>query len=114
MAIVKSIFTWIKLNFKWFLFILASLGVAILAIIISSKNKKVRGLEAKLASLEAQIRINQIEVQYDTTVDEFNSLRERDKEAAEKLKQIELDLKTELEGVMTAEEIVAEFKRIGL
>ena len=114
MAILKSIFNWIKINFKWFLYIIASLGVAILAIIISSKSKKVRELEASLSVLEAQIKINQIEVKYDVTVDEFNALRAKDKDAEEKLKKIEIDLKTALEDTMTADEIVAEFKRIGL
>lgn len=105
---------WIKRNFKWVLSIAGTLILFILLFSWYSKNKKIRKLQNELAILRAKVKLERLAVKYDVLEEDLVGLKAEDAAVSADLKKIEESLNTSLAPDMTAAEIVAKFKEIGL
>jgi hypothetical protein len=93
---------------------LAILFFVVLILWWGFKNRKIRGLKNKLATLQAKLQIQKLVGKYDATIDDLKELREKDKKVQKEIVAIEKSLEKKLKPDMTADEIVAEFKKIGI
>lgn len=113
METAKKVWEWVKINFRWVLFGLASLALLVLCIWVSSKNRKVRQLETDLAIMKAKLQVDSLAQSYAVATAELATLRKTEKELREKLEKIEVSLRDKLKEDMTTDEILAKFKELG-
>jgi len=114
MATIKKILKWISNNFKLVLLITVIVVLSILVFWWARKNKKVRSLENQIAILNAKIKIERLEIKYDSDMQDLRELKGKDVALTKELEAIENDLSVKLAQDMTAEEIAAKFMEIGL
>ena len=114
MATIKQILKWISNNFKIFLLVLVIVILSVLVFWWGRKNKKIRALENQIAILRARLQIERLEIKYDTDMAELRELQKKDKEISSDIYEIEKSLETKLKPDMTADEIIAKFKEIGI
>lgn len=113
-AWIKKAGKWIKRNFKWVLSIAGTVILFILLFSWYSKNKKIRKLENELAILRAKVKLERLSVKYDVLEENLTTLKEEDAAVSADMKKIEDSLTISLSPDMTAAEIAAKFKEIGL
>jgi hypothetical protein len=89
-------------------------AVVTLAILLRSKNKKIQSLETTLVLKAAKLKVENVLIKNRVTVAELSQLRELKTEVKTELCQLERDLEKRLTGKMTAEEIVAKLREVGL
>jgi hypothetical protein len=97
-----------------FLLILSIVLVAIFILWWGWKNRKIRALQNKLAILNAKLNVERLEVKYDLEIAELRKLKEKEKNIRDDIDKIEKSLETKLKPDMTADEIIAKFKEIGI
>jgi hypothetical protein len=114
MAVVKRIIKWIGNNLKIFLLILSIILVTVFILWWGWKNRKIRALQNKLAILNARLKIERLEIKYDIDMEELKKLKEKDKDIKDDIDKIETSLEKKLKPDMTADEIIAKFKEIGI
>jgi len=114
MAVIKKIWKWLVSNIKLVMVIACLVMIIIVGIMIGSKNKLIRSLEQKLSILQAKIKIEKLQIQYDMTMDEINKKKEEDVVLRKEIENIEEQLSKRLEGELSAEEIANKFREIGL
>jgi nitrogen fixation-related uncharacterized protein len=113
-GVIKKAFKWISNNLKLFLLILSIVLLSVFIFWWGRKNSKIRDLENKLAVLTAQLKLNQLEVKYNTDKESLVKLKADDKQLDTELTKIEKSLEEKLKPDMTADEIIAKFKEIGI
>ena len=111
---LKKAWVWITRNVKLFLLILGIILFVVLVLWWGHKNKMIRSLKNKLAIAQAKLKIEKLAGKYDATMDDLKGLKEKDKKISDEIAVIEKSLEERLKPDMTAEEIVAAFKKIGL
>jgi len=89
-------------------------AVVALAILLRSKNKKIQDLETSLVLKAAKLKVENVLIKNKVTADELTVLRDLKTEVKNELCQLERDLEKKLTGKMTAEEIVAKLREVGL
>jgi len=104
----------IKLYGKWVIFGLSALGLLILFILISRKNQRIRNLETDLAVSKAKLQVESLAMAYTVAVKELAELRKSEAELHKKLEAVEASLKEKLAPGMTADEVIAKMKELGL
>jgi cell division protein FtsB len=114
METLKKIWQWVTTHLK-----LVSLFAVIILLTIfilwwGRKNSKIRSLENQLAILTAKVKIEKLAMQYDAKVAELKTLKEKDDKLSADIASIETSLTTRLRQDMTAEEIAAKFREIGI
>jgi predicted Holliday junction resolvase-like endonuclease len=114
MAKIKQAIKWIGNNFKIFILILVIIILSILVFWWGRKNKKIRHLENQIAILNARLKIERLEIKYKKDMDDLKKLKEEDKKIDEDIAKIEKSLEKKLKPDMTADEIIAKFKEIGI
>lgn len=110
----KKAFKWISNHLKLFLLIVCVIVFSILIFWWGKKNAKIRALENRLAILNAQLKIQGLETKYNTDMKNLVKLKETDKKIDEKINKIKISLEEKLKPNMTADEIIAKFKEIGI
>ena len=111
---IKQIFSWIYNNIKIVLVIAAVVILSILVFWWGRKNKQIRDLENQLAIIQARLQIERLVISYNTTVDELKALMAKDATVKDEIAKIEASLGERLKQDMTAEEIAAKFREIGI
>jgi len=114
MTAIKQIFKWIGNNLKVFLLILFVIILSVLVFWWGRKNKKIRGLENHLAILNARLKLERLEIKYKADMQELLKLKEKSKEIDADLAKVEKSLEEKLKPSMSADEIIAKFKEIGI
>jgi len=114
MATITKVFKWIGNNLKLFLLILVIVILSVLVFWWGRKNNKIRALESQIAILNARLKIERLEIKYNADMAELNKLKEKDTEIAAEIANIEKSLEEKLKPDMTADEIIAKFKEIGI
>ena len=111
---IKQIFAWVSNHVKTSLLILVVVVLSVLVFWWGRKNKKIRDLENQLAVAQARLQIERLVISYNTTVDELKALMAKDATVKAEIDKIEVSLGERLKPDMTAEEIAAKFKEIGI
>lgn len=114
METLSKIWTWITNNVKLVGLIIAVIFLTIFVLWWGAKNRKVRELENALSIANAKLKVERLAIKYNTTMQEIKELKEKDEFVSKELAKIEESLGERLKPNMTAEEIVAKFKEIGL
>jgi len=114
MSTIKQILKWISNNFKIFILILVIIILSVLVFWWGRKNKKIRALENQIAILNARLKVERLEIKYKADMEELRKLKEKDKEISSDIDAIEKSLEKKLKPDMTADEIIAKFKEIGI
>ena len=114
MSTLKKILLWTNNHIKLLILFITIAVLSVLVLWWGRKNKKIRELENQLAVLNAKLKIERLAIAYDATVAELVKLKEKDTKINAELVDIEISLKEKLEKNMTAEEIAAKFREIGL
>ena len=114
MTFIKQIIKFITNNFKLFLLIVIIVILSVFVFWWGRKNKRIRELEQQIAILNARIKLERLEIKYKNDMEELLKLKEKDKEIDHDLIQIEKALEEKLKPYMTADEIIAKFKEIGI
>jgi len=108
----KKVFFWIKANSSILLLSAGLLSISL--IIFFCQRRQLRQLQIELALLKTQMKLQKLAFEKDVQIQNIAVLKEKDKELREKLAAIEEDLKKELPDDMTEEEILKNFKELGL
>lgn len=114
MATIKQIFKWISSNLKIFLLVLSIVVLSILVFWWGRKNSQIRALANQLAVMTARLKLERLEVKYKLDMDELQKLKEKDNQIANDLIAIEQSLEKKLAPNMSADEIIAKFKELGI
>ena len=114
MKTLGKVWRWIKRNIKLVLFVLSLIFFSIFAFWWGSKNLNIRRLKSKLAILKAQIGLERLQTKYSATIEELQKKKEEDKKLKAEIEVIDKDLSKKLKEDMTAAEIAAAFRKIGL
>jgi len=114
MATIKRIGRWIGNHLKLFLLILSIIFVTVFILWWGWKNRKIRALQNRLAILTARLNIERLEIKYDLDMQELKRLKEKEKDIRDDIDKIERSLEKKLKPDMTADEIIAKFKEIGI
>ena len=114
MAKLKTVLKWVYTHSKLCVLFLVILLFTILILWWGRKNKRIKDLENQLAILQAKFNIERLIVKYNTNMEEFKKLAERDQKVSADLVKIEKSLGEKLKSNMTAEEIAAKFREIGI
>jgi len=114
MATVKKVLKWLGNHFKIAALIISTILFSIFILWWGRKNKKIKGLEQQLAVTRAKLSIERLEVKYNTDIEDLKRLKEKDKDIQEAIEKIEKSLEQKLKPDMTADEIAAKFREIGL
>jgi len=113
-AFVQKAFKWISNHLKLFLLIVCVIVFSILIFWWGRKNAKIRALENSLAILNARLKLQGLEIKYDADMKDLAKLKETDKKIDEDIAKVEKSLEEKLTPSMTADEIIAKFKEIGI
>lgn len=111
---LKTFFARVKVYSFWIVTCAFSIGLTVVSFIISSKNKKIRELQSQVALQTARLELEQVLLKHQATLDEVRRLREADCQVHDELKQIEDQLAKRLSPDMTAEQIAAKFREVGI
>jgi hypothetical protein len=118
---MSSIFAKLKLVWDWAAvrakMLLTIFGIVVLTILIfwwARKNQKIRSLENQLFILNAKLKIQAIQARYNATLEELRGLKEKDDKLNKEIVAIDASLSDRLKSNMTADEIAAKFKEIGI
>lgn len=103
-----------KLYSLWVTMGVLSVCLAILAFIVRSKSKTIKELQTQLALKTARLELEQVLLKYQTTLNEIKDLKEKDSKIGQELIAIETQFSKKLSEGLTAEEIAAKFKEIGI
>ena len=114
METIIKVFAWISSHAKLTLFVCTIFILTILVFWWGRKNKKIRDLENQLAIIQARLQIERLVIYYNTTMGELKALMEKDVKVKEEIAKIETSLGERLKKGMTAEEIAAKFREIGI
>lgn len=114
MAVLKKILGWISNHTKLILLALVVIVFTILIFWWGRKNQRIRSLENQLAILKAKLKIETLQIKYETEQDKLKDLRAKDMQLNKELDTIEQSLTERLKEKMTAEEIAAKFKELGI
>ena len=114
METIKKVWKWITTNFRYVLLGSFAVAVLILSLIWGSKNRKIRSLENQLALMNARLQIDKLLIEYSIGIKELTKLRAEEQKVADKIKAIEASLTAKLAPDMTAEQIVEQFKKLGI
>lgn len=114
METLKKSWKWLTTHTKiLFLFI----GVILLFILVvwwGKRNRSIRALQRKISLLNTKLKLEKVQAKYDMNMVELQQVREQNDHVREDLDKIEEDLNKQLEGDLTAEEIAAKFRELGL
>ncbi len=114
MDTIKKIWAWLANNTK---LVGLSIFIVLLFILIfwwGRKNKKIRDLETQLAILTARLQIEKLVIEYNTNIAGLQTIKEKENKLNADLVKIEESLNNKLKPTMTADEIIAKFKEIGI
>lgn len=114
MDTLKTIWGWIKTHMKLVILFVVVLLLTILVFWWGRKNSKIKGLENQLALMTARLKIESLVVSYNTTMEKLAELKAKDAAVKTQLDNIQASLGDKLKPDMTADEIIAKFKEIGL
>ncbi len=91
-----------------------SAGLGLLSFVLSTKNKTIKDLRTELACKNAKLNFERVRIKHQVTAEEIKKLREEDACVRKELSAIEVQLTEKLSPDMTAEEIAAKFREIGI
>ena len=111
---MKKIWNWIKVNTKIVLSILFSVAIVIVSLLLYKRKKDMDSMRRQLAFYKTKVEMQKLAYEYQKSIDDLADLRKDEKDLNEKLKTIEGDLSHKLKDNMSADEIVAKFKELGL
>jgi predicted nucleic acid-binding Zn-ribbon protein len=111
---IKTVWNWIKNNFKIVIVIAANILLFIFAFSWYQKNKKIRRLKRDLSLSKTRYKLQKIADQYHATTEKLEDLRNEDEKLDKEIVKIEEKLQKELSPDMTAEEIAQKFKELGM
>jgi hypothetical protein len=114
MATLKKIGKWIWTHSKIVLFIILVIFISVFVLWWGRKNRKIKSLEHSLAIMQAKLSVERLTVKYDANVEKLKELKNEDEKLQSELKVIEASLENRLKPEMTADEIIAKFKEVGL
>lgn len=114
MAWLSKAFGWCKLNIKWVIFAVLSALFIIFFLWLSNKNRKIRALENDLAIMKSKLQVEGLAQKYEVAVKELAALKQSESALQASLTTIETSLHDKLKDNMTADEIIAKFKTLGL
>lgn len=114
MEIAKRVWQWISTHTRYALLILVIILITVLILWWGRKNRRIKELENQLAVLTAKLQLEKLTWSYNTTMSELKGLREKDEKVGKEITQIEDSLANKLSPGMSAEDIAAKFKEIGI
>jgi len=113
-AFFKSAGLWIVNNFKLFMIIAGLVIVTILVLLWRNKSNKIKQLQAELFLAQSKIQLADLARKYAVSMAQFMNLRQQDVVLDKKLNEIEKDLAEKVDPDMTAEEVAAKFREMGV
>lgn len=113
-AFLKTAFAWVSNNIKLVAIIAALVTAGILVIIWRRKNSMIKQLRAELFLAKAKLEIAELARKYQVLLSRFAEVRKQDQVLDSKLNEIEQRLVSEVDPDMTAEQIAAKFREIGV
>ena len=114
MVTLKKIWQWISTNSRYVILGLVALGVLVLMIIWGSKNKKIKDLQGQLALMQARIQIDKLLGEYNVELKELTKLMASETKVKDQIQTIENSLTEKLSPGMTTDQIVEQFKKLGI
>lgn len=111
---LKTTWAWLTNNIKLVLLVVVVFILFILIFWWGRKNAKIRSLENQLAILNARLQIQRLVIEYNTNIAGLQELKVKEKELNTDLVKLEETLGKKLEKDMTADELIAKFKEIGI
>jgi hypothetical protein len=109
-----KVFKWIKTNAKWILLGLVSLFLIVVCFSWYKKNRQIRKLKNEVLLLQAKVKLERLATKYDALLSELGETRKKNAHLELDIQSVENSLKKKLEPDMTAGEIIAAFKKVGL
>jgi len=111
---MKKTLDWIGSHIRLVLIGLGSALLLIFCFLWFRKNEKIRELQRRLAVAQAKARLEALAAKYQADLQKLRELGEKETAIKDELIKIGDALQHKLDKDMTAEQIVEEFKRIGL
>ena len=111
---LKKIWQWISTHTRLVLLFIVIVLLSILVLWWGRKNRRIKALENELAVMNARLSVERITLAYNTKMDELAALKAKDDNVRGQLDKIQKSLEERLKPDMTAEEIAAKFRAIGL
>ncbi|MFA5132533.1 MAG: hypothetical protein WC444_04425 [Candidatus Paceibacterota bacterium] len=88
--------------------------VTILVLLWRNKSNKIKQLQAELFLAQSKIQLADLARKYAVSMAQFMNLRQQDVVLDKKLNEIEKDLAEKVDPDMTAEEVAAKFREMGV
>jgi hypothetical protein len=114
LSTIKIFLSRAKVYSLWVIVGVLSICLATLALVVRSKSKSIKELQTQLALKTARLELEQVLLKYQATLDEIKELRNKDSQIGQELVVIETQLSKKLSEDLTAEEIAAKFREIGI
>jgi len=114
MSWFSEAFKWIKVNVKWVLLGLVSILLFVVCFSWYRKNRLIRKLKNEILILQAKVKLERLAVEHDVLVEKLKEIRKENAFIETGIQVIEESLQKKLESDMTADEIIAAFKKTGL
>jgi len=114
LSLPQNLFSRIRVYGFWIITILLSAALAALALVVKSKSKTIKDLQAQMALKSARLELEQVLLKHQATLDEVKALREKDNAISQEITLIETQLTKKLSPDMTAEQIAQKFREIGI
>lgn len=111
---LKTTWAWLTNNIKLVLLVVVVFILFIFIFWWGRKNAKIRSLENQLAILNARLQIQRLVIEYNTNIAGLQELKVKEQALNNDLVKLEETLGKKLEKDMTADELIAKFKEIGI